>query len=206
MILRRDAMDPGVRAEKSAQICRRLERLLEEALPAGCAEPPLVAIYAAMGSEVSLAQFEDAARRHGWQVCFPCMLAAPAGGSSPASGGACAQQRPRSRMAFFCVPPDMAQQRDAPFFAHPARACPRGDASLSRCREVLPHQVSAVAVPLVAFDARGNRLGYGGGNYDRFLPQLPLSAAVVGVAFREQQVDSLPLEPHDRALPNIVSA
>ena len=51
-------------------------------------------------------------------------------------------------------------------------------------------------VPLLAFDARGNRLGYGGCYYDRTLAALPGRLAV-GCAFAAQEVASVPVEPTD---------
>ena len=50
------------------------------------------------------------------------------------------------------------------------------------------------------------RLGYGGGNYDRFLRELRSDAVVCGIAFREQEVKAVPTEPHDLALPKIIIA
>ena len=51
------------------------------------------------------------------------------------------------------------------------------------------------------------RLGYGGGNYDRFLPEAAsMTAFVAGVAFEEQRVDRVSTEPHDLPLPRIFSA
>ena len=50
------------------------------------------------------------------------------------------------------------------------------------------------------------RLGYGGGNYDRFLRELRCDAVVCGIAFREQEVEAVPTEPHDLALPKIIVA
>ncbi|ASM71466.1 MULTISPECIES: 5-formyltetrahydrofolate cyclo-ligase [Roseobacteraceae] len=64
-----------------------------------------------------------------------------------------------------------------------------------------------VIVPLVAFDRRGGRLGYGGGFYDRTLERLRARGPVlaVGFAFAAQEADALPLEPTDQPLDMIVT-
>lgn len=55
-----------------------------------------------------------------------------------------------------------------------------------------------VLVPGLAFDYHGNRLGYGGGYYDRFLTRKPQWQQVCyGVAFRRQIHAELPSEEHD---------
>ncbi len=51
-------------------------------------------------------------------------------------------------------------------------------------------------VPLLAFDRRGHRLGYGGGYYDRTLALLP-DALRIGCAFAAQELDEVPAEAHD---------
>lgn len=62
-------------------------------------------------------------------------------------------------------------------------------------------------VPLVAFDRRGGRLGYGGGFYDRTLEQLRAvrPTLAIGFAFNAQESDGLPLEETDQPLDLIVT-
>ena len=59
-------------------------------------------------------------------------------------------------------------------------------------------------VPLLAFDRRGGRLGYGAGFYDRTLPLLPGSFAL-GCAFAAQEVPDVPMGPNDIRLPAIAT-
>lgn len=63
-------------------------------------------------------------------------------------------------------------------------------------------------MPLSAFDATGNRLGYGAGHYDRAIARLKAkgrSPRLIGTAFSLQQVDRLPAEAHDVALDMILT-
>ena len=62
-------------------------------------------------------------------------------------------------------------------------------------------------VPLVGFDARGYRLGYGGGFYDRTLEGLRARGTVlaVGFAFAGQELAEVPIEPTDQKLDVIVT-
>ncbi len=69
-------------------------------------------------------------------------------------------------------------------------------------RPARPRQLDMVLTPLVGFDATGNRLGMGGGFYDRsfaFLNRHPRwrRPALVGVAHAFQQVPALPAQPWD---------
>lgn len=61
-----------------------------------------------------------------------------------------------------------------------------------------------VLVPLLGFDRTGNRLGYGGGYYDRTLAALPLAISI-GYAPSTQEVAQLPCGPHDKPLNYIVT-
>lgn len=59
-----------------------------------------------------------------------------------------------------------------------------------------------VLVPLLAFDRRGHRLGYGGGFYDRTIEKLRKEKPIlaVGVAYDELEVDAVPHESYDQRL------
>jgi 5-formyltetrahydrofolate cyclo-ligase len=54
-------------------------------------------------------------------------------------------------------------------------------------------------VPLLAFDRKGGRLGYGKGHYDRTLTDLRMSKGIlaIGIAFSAQEVDNVVMEVHD---------
>ena len=69
----------------------------------------------------------------------------------------------------------------------------------------LPELVPDVLfMPLVGFTARGERLGQGGGFYDRWLAAHPATIAI-GMAWDVQEVPELPLEPHDMPLAAIIT-
>lgn len=59
-------------------------------------------------------------------------------------------------------------------------------------------------VPLLGFDRNGNRLGYGGGYYDKFLARNKCQQTV-GVAYSFQEVKDLPVEQHDQKLDLIIT-
>lgn len=62
-------------------------------------------------------------------------------------------------------------------------------------------------MPLLAFTPSGERLGYGGGFYDRTLARLrsELSVFACGVGFAAQEAASLPIGPHDGRLDGILT-
>lgn len=189
VIARRNAIELDVRAAKSAVVCAQLVELLESS---GTAGQSIVAVYAAMDSEVDPAGFAVVARERGWRVAYPCMLSA-------SDAATCGQ-----RMCMRAVAADDVSA--APFIAHPTRAFAATDIDGNRFPIVPATELDMIVVPLVAFDRAGARLGYGGGCYDRYLPTVSASCHIIGIAFDEQRVDRVPTDAHDLPLPNIISA
>lgn len=74
------------------------------------------------------------------------------------------------------------------------------------CEDVAP---DLLLVPLLTFDRKGNRLGYGAGYYDRTLAGLRARkdrrTLAVGVAYAAQEVDAVPVDDNDERLDWIVT-
>lgn len=66
------------------------------------------------------------------------------------------------------------------------------------CTLADPRACDCVLVPGAGFDRLGFRLGFGGGYYDRLLPQLKPDSLTIGLAYDFQVLERLPLEPHDQ--------
>jgi 5-formyltetrahydrofolate cyclo-ligase len=62
-------------------------------------------------------------------------------------------------------------------------------------------------IPLVAFDKNLNRLGYGGGYYDRLIERLSKKKEIIkiGLAFSIQKVDKVPINVYDKKLDYVVT-
>ena len=73
---------------------------------------------------------------------------------------------------------------------------PRSDAE-----QIVPQ---VLFMPLVGFTERGERLGQGGGHYDRWLADNP-NTTTIGLAWDVQMVDRLPIEDHDIPMNAIVT-
>jgi 5-formyltetrahydrofolate cyclo-ligase len=63
--------------------------------------------------------------------------------------------------------------------------------------------IDVIIVPAVAFDKEGNRLGRGGGYYDRFLKKQS-HATFIGVGYDFQLVDEVPVRKHDQKMHRII--
>lgn len=69
-------------------------------------------------------------------------------------------------------------------------------------------QPNLMLMPLAAFDARGHRIGYGAGYYDRAVARLRADGhapRLIGIAFDCQEVGRVPDEPHDVILPELLT-
>jgi len=71
--------------------------------------------------------------------------------------------------------------------------------------ECPPSDIDLIIVPARAFTSRGERLGRGGGFYDKYMSQTQFRAAKVGIAFRCQIFDSLPCDAHDIRVDEVVT-
>ena len=134
------------------------------------------------------------------------MEAAGARAAGAGATGEAASGHGSPRMEFYLVERERLDHAREAFLSKPLRCLPCAALSQQGYEAVTPAELDGVVVPLVAFDDAGHRLGYGGGNYDRLLARVRPDIAIVGIAFEEQRVPSVPTEPHDRALPRIVIA
>lgn len=136
-----------------------------------------VALYAPIRGEVRTDLLFERAKTDGKTVLFPKLLAG-------------------AGMGFFPVE-DLTELEAGSY----------GISEPSGAGEPVPPQcIDLMAVPGVAFDAQGNRLGYGGGYFDRLLDRAagrPRWAA--GIAFDFQIVPEVPVGPGDRAVDQVVT-
>lgn len=72
---------------------------------------------------------------------------------------------------------------------------------------VEPVQIDLVLLPGVAFDYQGNRLGYGGGYYDRFLPQCGSNTIFIALGYHFQVIKDLfdLVEKHDQKVHYVIT-
>lgn len=106
-----------------------------------------------------------------------------------------------------CLPVVLGPARPLVFRRYDGRLEPGGFGTShppADCPELTPE---VLIVPLAGFDRAGNRLGYGGGFYDRSLQALRAKGPVlaVGFAYAVQEIRVIPVEPTDEKLDLIVT-
>jgi len=71
--------------------------------------------------------------------------------------------------------------------------------------EVDPEKIDVVFIPLMAYDSKGNRIGYGKGFYDRFLSKCNKEVIKVGVSFFEAETEEITVSDTDVSLDYCIS-
>ena len=190
VLARRKAIPAEKRAERSAELC---DRVFDYLIEQGFSEDGRhLSVYAPLESEIDVIPLVRRAEEEGWAISFPVMIKTGSGSDA------------RMQFVTFDGPYDEADDRE--FLHHPVKALTEDDPQLDGWRFVEPEKLGVVIVPMVAFDLENNRLGYGGGNYDRLFEQLAEDALKLGVAFEEQKVAEIPTETHDFKLDRIFVA
>ena len=135
-----------------------------------------IAMYMAVGSEVSLAPLIQAAHKRRCKIYLP---------EVPKRG---------RKMRFIALTPHSKWQKNRFGILEP------------KGKLITARQINTVFMPLVGFDQRGFRLGQGGGFYDSsFCSQKFRLSKLIGIAFSCQQVSSLPVEPWDMPLDSVIT-
>lgn len=210
----RRKLDEAYRAHKSAEICKQLIQSLDMTLMLTDQNPAqaTIAVYSAFPDEVQLHDFIENAYEKGCSIAFPVLV------KDAQSDNATTQtmeMRLVDQMTYESVmqvdgsgqyivnPTNPYHQIEAPesFLANPLKTYQHDDEGLADFPYVAARDLTMIVVPLVAYDKQGNRLGYGGGNYDRYLTQIKPNTRIAAVAFAEQEVDEVPVEAHDIRVP-----
>lgn len=219
-LMTRQELRPAARSNKSREICNRLiEELRSSGIKGKNGQPPTLAVYAALRYEVDLDRFIRGAYAYGYRIVFPCMIPNAASGAMCMRSVSCNNYL-GGNVPFIVDPrkawgPAVTEEHQTLTSTRagatrrfiPSRVKgsvpPKDD---TRFPVVPPSEIDFAIVPAVAFDAQGNRLGYGRGMYDRYLPQLREDCLLMGVAFAEQEVEKVPRDKHDLTLPRFITA
>lgn len=70
---------------------------------------------------------------------------------------------------------------------------------------VQPHKLEVVIVPLVGFNEKGERLGMGGGYYDRILKKISCECLTLGLAYDFQLIPEIKSQPWDMPLDEVIT-
>lgn len=179
--------------QRRRQLTREEQRHASTAVLEQCLNQPefnqahTIACYLAEDGELDPAPIVEYCWQQGKQVCLPVL--------HPFCSG---------YLLFVRYGADSMMQRNRFNIPEPAL----------ECAHIVPlTKLDIIFTPLVAFDAQGNRLGMGGGFYDRTLaplyqPELtpqPSETSVIGLAHDCQQADALVTQPWDLPMQKIIT-
>jgi 5-formyltetrahydrofolate cyclo-ligase len=74
-----------------------------------------------------------------------------------------------------------------------------------QCNVVPVECIDIAIIPGIAFDEKGGRIGTGNGNYDRLIPNLPITTRKVALTFEDQIIAQVQMEAHDKYVDIIVT-
>lgn len=195
----RKEMPQPYRAHKSAVISDLLLTSFDLTLgiTSTAVQDASVAVYQAFREEVDLHDFIEGLYNKGARVAFPCMV--KDAHCCDDSQGAVIQT-----MEMRFVSHNQYKAGHITFLDNPLASFQHDAPELQAYPYAPAHDLTMLVVPVVAFDKQGTRLGYGGGNYDRYLTQMLPSCRITGVAFAEQEVEYIPREVHDVQIPLLI--
>ena len=130
-----------------------------------------IMIYRGIGGEVRLKSLEIAVESKGKQFLFPLCL-------------------PKKQMAALAPKGADAWKKGSYGIMEPI---------LEESEVVAPEDIDLIICPCTVFDEECNRMGMGGGYYDRYLPNCT-KAVVAAVAFEVQKAEAVPMESWDKAV------
>ncbi|MCW4116946.1 5-formyltetrahydrofolate cyclo-ligase [Aurantimonas sp. MSK8Z-1] len=112
------------------------------------------------------------------------------------------------RGARLCVPAITAGRLEFRALVRGAELVPQGFGTYAPGSDAEVLEPSLMLVPLAAFDRAGRRIGYGRGYYDGAIAALRVAGpapVTVGIGFAVQEVEVVPVEPHDEPLQRVVT-
>ena len=142
-------------------------------------EANLILLYRALPDEVQTQYIFEKARESGKQLCVPAL------------------DSNQERLKIYPWPDAPGDWEKGPLGIE--QPSPIGD------HEIAPERLDLILAPGLAFDAKGGRLGYGKGFFDRFFPKTRSGCLYYGLAFEFQVIDEVPTSPHDVAIDGILT-
>lgn len=138
-----------------------------------------VLFYYPLEEELDLRYCFDSARHQGVEMVFPLV------------------NRRTDRLDLYRVEDPERQLREGAYQVM--------EPSPETARHVEPGRVELALVPGLAFDRRGNRLGFGKGYYDDLIGRFGPDTLTVGVGYHFQLIERVPVEEHDRPVGVVVT-